>query len=46
MYWPENEKTTDLKKGDKITLRYRVIVHAGNEEEADIAGEFERYTKE
>jgi hypothetical protein len=46
MYWPENEKTTDLKKGDKITLRYRVIVHSGNEKEADIAGEFEKYSKE
>ena len=46
MYWPENDKTTDLKKGDKITLRYRVIVHSGDEKEADIAGEFEKYSKE
>jgi len=46
MYWPENDKTTDLKKGDKITLRYRVVVHSGDEKEADIAGEFEKYSKE
>jgi hypothetical protein len=46
MYWPENGETTELKKGDKIDLRYRVIVHSGNEKEADIAGEFEKYSKE
>lgn len=46
MYWPENDKTTELKKGEKITLRYRVIVHSGNEKEADIAGEFKKYSKE
>ncbi|MCF6356469.1 MAG: PmoA family protein [Draconibacterium sp.] len=46
MYWPENEKTTELKKGEKITLRYRVIVHAGDEKEAKIAEEFEKYKKE
>jgi hypothetical protein len=46
MYWPENGETTELKKGDKIDLRYRVIVHSGNEKDADIAGEFEKYSKE
>jgi hypothetical protein len=46
MYWPDNEKSTELKKGDKITLRYRVIVHSGDEKEADIAGEFEKFAKE
>lgn len=46
MYWPENEKTTEMTKGDKITLRYRVIVHSGDEKEADIAGEFEKFAKE
>lgn len=46
MYWPENDKSTQLKKGDKINLRYRVIVHSGDEKEADIAGEFEKYSKE
>lgn len=46
MYWPENEKTTELKKGDKINLRYRVLVHAGNSGEANIARLFEQYKKE
>ncbi|NQU54115.1 MAG: PmoA family protein [Bacteroidetes bacterium] len=46
MYWPENEKTTDLKKGDTITLRYRVIVHSGDQNEAGIAKEFEKYKSE
>ncbi|MDX1284160.1 MAG: PmoA family protein [Draconibacterium sp.] len=46
MYWPDNEKNTELKKGEKIRLRYRVIVHTGDEKEADIAGEFEKYAKE
>jgi len=46
MYWPENDEKTELKKGDKINLRYRVIVHLGNHNEADIAGEFEKYSKE
>lgn len=46
MYWPANEKETELKKGEKIKLRYRVIVHSGDHKEADIAGEFEKYSKE
>lgn len=46
MYWPENNGKTELKKGEKINLRYRVIVHSGDEKEADIAGEFEKYSKE
>jgi hypothetical protein len=46
MYWPENDKNTSLKKGDLIKLRYRVIVHTGDEKEADIAGEFKKYSKE
>lgn len=46
MYWPENDKTTSLKKGEQIKLKYRVIVHTGNQVEANIAGEFEKYSKE
>lgn len=46
MYWPENEKTTDLKKGEKINLRYRVAVHAGDVKEANVAGLFEQYKNE
>ncbi len=46
MYWPENGETTEFKKGEKLRLKYRVIVHSGDEKEADIAGEFEKYSKE
>ncbi len=46
MYWPENDEKTVLKKGDKIVLRYRVIVHSGDAQEANIALEFEKYSKE
>jgi hypothetical protein len=46
MYWPENEKTTDLKKGDTIKLRYRVIIHSGDHKEAKIAEEFNKYKSE
>lgn len=46
MYWPENEKSTELKKGEKIKLRYRVLVHSGDHLEADIAGKFQSYQSE
>jgi hypothetical protein len=46
MYWPENDESISLKKGDQITLKYRVLVHAGTHIEADIAGEYEKYIKE
>jgi hypothetical protein len=43
MYWPENGNNISMKKGTVLDLRYRVIVHAGDHKEADIAGEFEKY---
>ncbi len=46
MFWPEDGKTTELLKGEKINLRYRVFVHAGNAAEAGIAELFEQYKKE
>ncbi len=47
MYWPEDlEKGTQLKKGEQVKLRYRVLVHTGDHKEADIAGQFSRYAKE
>ncbi len=46
MYWPENEKNTLLKKGETITLRYRVLVHTGDNKEAKIAEQFEKYKNE
>jgi hypothetical protein len=46
MYWPENEKNIVLRKGEKINLRYRVIVHSGDHKEAGIAEEFEKFKSE
>jgi hypothetical protein len=46
MYWPADDKSTVLKKGEQIKLRYRVIVHSGNQIEAGIAEEFAKYSKE
>lgn len=46
MYWPEDDQSTMIKKGEQIKLRYRVIVHSGDHQEADIAGDFEKYRKE
>lgn len=46
MYWPADDKAVLLKKGEKIKLRYRVLVHAGSTQEAGIAARFEQYTKE
>ena len=47
MYWPEDEKKgTVLSKGEKVVLRYRVLVHAGNHETAKIAELFEKYKTE
>lgn len=43
---PLNWEELHLKKGEKLTLRYRVIVHSGDVKEADIAGLFAEYLKE
>ena len=47
MYWPPNNaENIKFRKGDKGTLRYRVLIHTGDHKTADIAGEFEKYRKE
>lgn len=43
MFWPANGKDTILKKGEKISLRYRVLVHEGDSKKAGIAAQFEKY---
>lgn len=45
MYWPENEKTTNFKKGDVLKLKYRVLVHSGDTETAGIEKAFKQYTE-
>ena len=42
MYWLEGDKL-NLAKGEKLTLEYRVIVHAGDAKTANIAGLFSQY---
>jgi len=42
MYWLEGDKV-NLAKGEKLTLEYRVVVHAGDSKTANIAGLFKRY---
>lgn len=46
MYWPADEKATVLKKGEKVKLRYRVLVHGGTNQEAGISRLYEQYKKE
>lgn len=46
MYWPANDESTKLKKGETINLKYRVVVHSGDHLEAKIADEFEKYKSE
>lgn len=43
MYWPENGRDIFMKKGTLLNLRYRVLVHSGDHNEAKIAGEFGKY---
>jgi hypothetical protein len=42
MYWLEGDKM-ELKKGQPLALRYRVVVHAGSTSEAGIANLFGAY---
>ena len=46
MYWPEDGEATVLEKGEKVKLRYRVIVHGGTVDEAGISKFYERYKAE
>ena len=46
MYWPQNDKETNLKKGQTIKLKYRVLVHSGDTTTAKIAEQFEKYKSE
>lgn len=43
MYWPANDKQTEVKKGEKLFLRYRVVIHSGDSKEAKIAELFDVY---
>jgi hypothetical protein len=43
MFWPEKGEETFLKKGETLSLRYRVLVHGGTTAEAKIAEIFKQY---
>ena len=42
MYWLENDRL-DLPQGQPLTLQYRVVVHAGDAQAAQIASVFDTY---
>jgi hypothetical protein len=46
MYWPEKGDETFMKKGTELNLRYRVLVHSGDNLQAKIAGAFDKYKNE
>ena len=46
MYWPDNDEFTKLNKGEKIKLKYRVIVHSGDHVKAGISNDFNKYKSE
>jgi hypothetical protein len=46
MYWPQNNNSTHLRKGDVIRLRYRVAVHAFDTKQADIEKEYQIFSSQ
>ena len=44
MFWPANGDHTQLAKGEKLHLRYRVVVFSGNSETATLAQHFNEYS--
>lgn len=44
MYWPEGD-ATELAEGERLQLRYRVVVHAGDTEAAGIGEYFKTFKK-
>jgi hypothetical protein len=46
MNWPENGEETCLKQGERLRLRYRVLVHTGEPDEAGITERFNQFSME
>lgn len=44
LYWIGEEGVT-FPAGEPVTFRYRVVVHAGNADDADIAGRYREWTE-
>jgi hypothetical protein len=45
MYWPQDEKSTKIKQGETLVLRYRTVVFSGDPEGAKIGELFDAYAK-
>jgi hypothetical protein len=45
MYWPENGEFTALSKDKPVTMRFRVVVHAGDAQAAAIADRFKEFAE-
>ena len=45
MYWPQDGKSTKLKQGERLVLRYRTVVFSGDPESAKLGDLFEAYAK-
>jgi hypothetical protein len=44
LYWPEDEEAgTFLQEGEVVELRYRVLVHRGDHQDAEISRHFDLY---
>ena len=43
MFWPENGEEVFMKKGERQTFRFRVLVHGGNQIEAKIAEAYDNF---
>jgi len=46
MYWPEDESGTSLRKGQKLVLKYRVLIHKGDHLDAEIENAYRIYLEE
>ncbi len=45
MYWPQDGKSTKIGKGEKLVLRYRAVVFAGDPQSARLGELYEAYAK-
>lgn len=43
LYWPPSGEGVRLEEGEEVRLRYRVVIHEGTAEEAELAALFEAY---
>ena len=45
MFWPADNAETKVAKGEKLALRYRTMIFAGDPESAGVAAQFDAYGK-